>query len=103
MKCTCGVKFTGGVCSDWCDLVRPPDTEKATVWVCGCGGVPNSFGHCGLYFFKREDFGSPSGVDYQNAREYHCKTDGTPDLNRPVVAKYGWRFANGYTLAFTDP
>ena len=20
--CTCGVKFTGGLCSDWCDLVR---------------------------------------------------------------------------------
>jgi hypothetical protein len=20
--CTCGVKFTGGMCSDWCDLVR---------------------------------------------------------------------------------
>ena len=20
--CTCGVKFTGGICSDWCDLVR---------------------------------------------------------------------------------
>lgn len=21
-KCTCGVKFTGGTCSDWCDTVR---------------------------------------------------------------------------------
>ncbi len=21
-KCTCGVKFSGGLCSDWCDLVR---------------------------------------------------------------------------------
>lgn len=20
--CTCGVKFTGGICSDWCDLMR---------------------------------------------------------------------------------
>jgi len=21
--CTCGVKFTGGICSSWCDLQRP--------------------------------------------------------------------------------
>lgn len=29
--CTCGVKFTGGLCSSWCDSLRPdepvPDTE----------------------------------------------------------------------------
>lgn len=29
VKCTCGVKFTGGVCSDWCDTNNPePDTEE---------------------------------------------------------------------------
>lgn len=22
-KCTCGVKFTGGLCSDWCDTKQP--------------------------------------------------------------------------------
>lgn len=28
-KCTCGVKFTGGICSDWCDTNNPsPDTEE---------------------------------------------------------------------------
>lgn len=30
-KCTCGVKFTGGLCSSWCDSLRPdepaPDTQ----------------------------------------------------------------------------
>lgn len=28
-KCTCGVKFTGGNHSDWCDTNNPePDTEE---------------------------------------------------------------------------
>lgn len=28
-RCTCGVKFTGGICSDWCDTNNPPpDTEE---------------------------------------------------------------------------
>lgn len=28
-KCTCGVKFTGGICSDWCDTNHPvEDTEE---------------------------------------------------------------------------
>ena len=28
-NCTCGVKFTGGLCSDWCDTNNPPpDTEE---------------------------------------------------------------------------
>lgn len=29
IKCTCGVKFTGGICSDWCDTNNPPpETEE---------------------------------------------------------------------------
>ena len=29
IKCTCGVKFTGGICSDWCDTNNtPPPTEE---------------------------------------------------------------------------
>jgi hypothetical protein len=25
--CTCGVKFTGGLCSSWCDSLRPAEPE----------------------------------------------------------------------------
>jgi hypothetical protein len=27
--CTCGVKFTGGLCSSWCDSLRPAEPEPA--------------------------------------------------------------------------
>jgi hypothetical protein len=28
--CTCGVKFTGGLCSSWCDSLRPAEPEPST-------------------------------------------------------------------------
>lgn len=27
-KCTCGVKFTGGICSDWCDTNHPVENTE---------------------------------------------------------------------------
>ncbi len=27
-KCTCGTQIVGGLCSSWCDLVRPAEAEE---------------------------------------------------------------------------
>jgi hypothetical protein len=29
-KCTCGTQIVGGLCSSWCDLVRPDETPPET-------------------------------------------------------------------------
>jgi hypothetical protein len=29
-KCTCGTQIVGGLCSSWCDLVRPDETPPYT-------------------------------------------------------------------------
>lgn len=85
-KCTCGTQIVGGLCSSWCDLVRPdetpPETERsasedAAYW------APNGFSY------------NPSTFGGQPVQYIPPQAPPLPAAKKPQPTPFGDGVANG--------